>query len=82
MNFSIPPKPLDYADLMLPFELLFKDINKIKVPNEDKNLLNFGRINERLVLNNRSNNKNIIIQKSNKSISVVLFEKDKYLEGM
>ena len=67
---------------MLPFELLFKDINKIKVPNEDKNLLNFGRINERLVLNNRSNNKNIIIQKSNKSISVVLFEKDKYLEGM
>ena len=46
---------------MLPFELLFKDINKIKVPNEDKKLLNFGRINERLVLNNRSNNKNIII---------------------
>ena len=62
---------------MLPFELLFKDINKIKVPNEDKKLLNFGRINERLVLNNRSNNKNIIIQKSNKSIRVVLLEKDK-----
>ena len=77
MNFSIPPKPLDYADQMLPFELLFKDINKIKVPNEDKKLLNFGRINERLVLNNRSNNKNIIIQKSNKSIRVVLLEKDK-----
>ena len=82
MNFSIPPKPLDYADHMLPFELLFKDINKIKVPNKDKKLLNFGRINERLVLNNRSNNENIIIQKSNKSIRVVLLEKDKYLEGM
>ena len=67
---------------MLPFELLFKDINKIKVPNKDKKLLDFGRINERLVLNNRSNNKNIIIQKSNKSIRVVLLEKDKYLEGM
>ena len=28
LNFSIPPKRLDYADHMLPFELLFRDINK------------------------------------------------------
>ena len=38
--------------------------------------------NDRLTLNNLSNNKNIIIQKSEKGNSVVLFDKDKYLEGM
>ena len=37
--------------------------------------------NEHLALNNLSNNKNII-QKSDKSNSIVLLDKDKYLEGM
>ena len=35
-----------------------------------------------MALNNLSNNKNIIIQKSEKANSVVLLDKDKYLEGM
>ena len=39
LNFSIPPKRLDYADHMLPFELLFRDINKNETPNEDKELI-------------------------------------------
>ena len=38
--------------------------------------------NERLALNNLINNKNIIIQKSDKDNSVVLLDKYKYLEGM
>ena len=38
--------------------------------------------NERLTLNNLRNNKNIIIQKSDEGNSVVLLDKDKYLEGM
>ena len=38
--------------------------------------------NDRLTLNNLSNNKNIIIQKSEKGNSVALFDKDKYPEGM
>ena len=37
--------------------------------------------NEELALSNLSNNKNIIIQKSDKGNSVVLLYKDKYLEG-
>ena len=37
--------------------------------------------NEQLGLNNLSNNRNIIIQKSDKGNSVVLLDKDKYLEG-
>ena len=102
LNFSIPPKRLDYADHMLPFELLFRDINKNETPNEDKELIktrlkasaftsfwpyNYNKEinltkNERLALNNLGNNKNIIIQKSDKGNSVFLLEKDKYLEIM
>ena len=35
----IPPKRLDYADHMLPFELLVRDINKSEMPNEDKEFI-------------------------------------------
>ena len=34
--FAIPPKRLHYADHMLPFKLLLRDINKNEMPNEDK----------------------------------------------
>ena len=102
LNFSIPPKRLGYADHMLPFELLFRDINKNEMPNEDKEFIktrlkdspftsfrsynynseiNLNK-NERLALSNLSNDKNIIIQKSGKGNSVVLLDKDKYLERM
>ena len=37
---------------------------------------------EKLLLNNLDNNKNIPIQKSDKGNSVVLLDKDKYLEGL
>ena len=36
LKFSVPPKGLYYADHMLPFKLLFKDINKTEMSNEDK----------------------------------------------
>ena len=82
---------------MLPFELLFRDINKNEMLNEDKEFLktrlkdsaftsfrsyNYNSDinltkNGRLILNNLSNNKNIIIQKSEKGNSVVLLDKDK-----
>ena len=39
LNFSIPPKHLDYADHLLPFELLFRDINKNEMPNEDRGFI-------------------------------------------
>ena len=101
LHFSIPSKCLDYADHMLPFEL-FRDTNKNKMPNEDREFIktrlkdpaftsfrsyncnseiNFTK-NKRLALNNHSNNKNIIIPKSDKGNSVDLLDKDEYLEGM
>ena len=85
---------------MLPFELLFRDINKIEMPNKDKEFIKSRLkdsapslfrlykynseiiLNERLALNNLSNNKNIIIQKSYESNSVVLLDKHKYFERM
>ena len=100
-NFSIPSKRLDYANHMLASELLFRNINKNEVLNEDKEFIktrlkdsaftsfwsynhkseiNLTK-NERLALNNLNNNKNIIIQKSDGN-SVVLLDKEKYLEGM
>ena len=39
LNFSIPPKRSDYVDHLLPFELLFRDINKNKIPNEDREFI-------------------------------------------
>ena len=37
---------------------------------------------DKVFINNLSNNKNIAIQKSDKGSSVVLLDKDKYLERM
>ena len=91
LNFSIPPKCLDYADHIC----IFRDINKNKMPNEDREFIktrlkdsaftsfwsyhrnseiNLTK-NERLALNNLSNNKKIIIPKSGKGNSVVLLDK-------
>ena len=38
--------------------------------------------NKKLALNNLSNNKTIVIKKSDKGNSIILFDKDKYLEGL
>ena len=39
LHFSIPPRRLNYADHLLPFELLFRDINKNEMPNEDRDFI-------------------------------------------
>ena len=41
LNFAIPPKK-NYADFMLPFELLYRDVDSLEVSNLDKNLLKVG----------------------------------------
>ena len=102
LKFSFPGKYLDYAYHMLPFELLCRDINKIEIPNEDKEFLesrlkdsaftSFSSCNcnieikltknEQLALNNLSSNKNMVIHQSDKGNSIILINKDKYLEGM
>ena len=36
LNFTIPPKNINYADFMIPFELLYSDANSLDVFNLNK----------------------------------------------
>ena len=38
LNFAIPPKNINYADYMIPFELLYRDVDSLEVSNLDKQL--------------------------------------------
>ena len=33
LNFAIPPDKLEYSDYLLPFELLYRDIKHLDLPN-------------------------------------------------
>ena len=35
LNFAIPPKDINYADYLLPFELVYRDINSLRISNFD-----------------------------------------------
>ena len=35
LNFALPAKKLKYADYLLPFELLYRDINQLNVPKDE-----------------------------------------------
>ena len=39
LNFAISPKNLNYADYMLPFELLFRDIDLLDIPRTDRDFI-------------------------------------------
>ena len=39
LNFTIPPKIINYADFMLPFELLYRDVDSLEVSNLDKEFI-------------------------------------------
>ena len=39
LNFAIPAKNINYADFMLPFELLCRDVDSLEVSNLDKEFI-------------------------------------------
>ena len=39
MNFATPPKNINYADFMLVFELLYRDVDSLEVSNLDKEFI-------------------------------------------
>ena len=43
LNFAIPPKNLNYADYLLQFELLFRDIDLLDIPRTDRDFIQ-GRL--------------------------------------
>ena len=92
LNFALPPKKLNYADYLTPYELLFRDIKELSVDDsilervkvdmkkiclflfenfKFNDELNITR-DELKALNDLSSRKDIIIQKADKSNSVVM----------
>ena len=43
LSFAIPPETIEYSEFLVPFEMLFRDINSLKVNN-----LNKERVKSRL----------------------------------
>ena len=39
LNFMMPPKNISFADFMLPFQLLYSNVNSLEVPNLDKEFI-------------------------------------------
>ena len=91
LNSAIPPKNINYADCMLPFELLYRDIDFLEVSNLD-NVSNFSSykdtgktFEENLpkaefdVLKVLLKNKDIIVQKEDKGNTVVILNRKDYV---
>ena len=36
LSFAVPPKAIEYSEFLVPFEMLFRDINSLEVSNLDK----------------------------------------------
>ena len=39
MDFTKPPRNINYADFLLPFKLLYRDVDSLEVSNLDKELI-------------------------------------------
>ena len=57
LNFAIPPDKLKYSDFLLPFELLYRDIQTLDVTDQKKRLLK-ARIKDSALSSFISYNKN------------------------
>ena len=57
LNFAIPPDKLEYSDFLLPFELLYRDIQNLDVIDQKKQLLK-ARIKDGALSSFSSYNKN------------------------
>ena len=95
---AIPPKQKDYFNFMIEFELLhrrtlhlsidnwikLKDIalSPFKLLNNNFKFKNNLSTEEISSLNALMRNKNIIIQKADKGNTVVITDKEKYIEGV
>ena len=58
LNFAILPKNLNYADYLLPFELLFRDIDLLDIPRTDRDFIQ-GRLRDCAFTSYRDVGKNI-----------------------
>ena len=103
LEFAIPPSKLEYADFMLPFELLFRDIKNsdLSIPQTkavkskilDTAFSSFDSFNNNKMrsnlskeelkgLHNLRKQKHLVIQKADKGNTVVITEKNAYINRM
>ena len=102
LNFSLPPKKLNFPSHLVPFELLFRSVkdapfknnnmDKFKTDLKHLSYTSYDKYNFRNELNitqreyslleNLSNNKNIVIQKTDKGNAVVLINRTDYDNSM
>ena len=57
LNFAVPPDKLKYSNFLLPFELLYRDIQSLDVTDQKKQLLK-ARIKDGALLSFNSYDKN------------------------
>ena len=73
LNLAKPPKNIDYADYILPFELLYRDVNSLEVSNLDKKFPK-SRVRDPTFLSNKNTSKTL-----EKSLTNVEFDALKIL---
>ena len=86
LNFAIPPKNIDYANYLLPFELLVRDIDFCEIPSFDKEFIrsrlrdcaitsfrDSGKINE----NNLSKKEHLALKSLIKNRDLIIQKADK-----
>ena len=86
LNFAIPPKNVNYADYLLPFELLFRDIDLCEIASYDKEFIrsklrdcvitsfrDSGKINE----NNLSKKEHLALKNLIKNRDLIIQKADK-----
>ena len=92
LNFAIPLKNINYADYMIPFELLNRDVNSLEVFNLDKEFIksrlrdsafssyiDTSKTFEKNLPKADFKNKDIIIQKADKGNTVVILNIKDYV---
>ena len=86
LNSAIPPKNVNYADYLLPFELLFRDIDLCEVPNYDKEFIHsrlrdyaftYFRDSSKINENNLSKEEHLALKHLIKNRDLVIQKPDK-----
>ena len=87
LNFNILPKKLNHADYFVNFKLFYKDISNLEVLSAkglDFIKMKFDALKNRHSLKqtetSKSQKKQIVIQKSEKGNSIVIVNRNKYIE--
>ena len=87
LNFSLPPKYLDYADYLVNFELFYRNIRNLGIlSNEDLDFVK-ARTKQVALFSYRNYNNNVPQnlskeEKSDEGNSVVVVDKADYLDKM